>query len=564
MSKPSSSSVEDAALLQRWIETAGRADLIAELDRWPEAAQREALRVRFRVDVAWFAALCFPELTRLPYNRAHLWMLDDIGSVPAWEARILEDRPEWAFNIEAPRGLAKTTITKLIILHRIVYRCERYIIWGGPSQPEAKKETRHLASLFAVPPPLFASLYGPFKVSGEVFDWRVSVRGGRPIQVSTRSVPGGKFRGSNMDGQRPTAILLDDVESPKAVRNPELRNELSEFIGSDIRNSGPPEGGLLFIEVGTRLHRDSQTARQAADPAFISQRYQAVIAWPERADLWERCRRLWADLTDENRLQTALDFYEEHQEEMDRGAEVLDPHKQPIYTLYTILWSRGAVAFWKDLMNAPRAGGENTFDLDSYPRCRFDELRRIIIAADGREVPLHECRLVIWLDPRASRSATKNDYGAIAVLAMDRYRYRYALYVDQRRDSPSAQRERLWRWFERFADAEVYYEDNGFQALLGDAFARDCEARRAAGLRVDMSPQGMTSTENKDDVIAAIEPDLANGWLQLEARLDAITCDQIREHPSASHDDGLEAIAKADRQLRGSAGYADFYQGLGL
>lgn len=537
--------------LRRWVETAPREELLSAIEGWPTEAVHQVLRVRFRTDTRFLAAYCFPDLTGLPFNEAHEWIFRWFAELPAWRERVALKRAETAASAEAPRGLAKTTCMKMALMARIVYGLDPLIVWGGPGRSEAKRETEHLRALLEVPPDPFAELYGPFKVWGGAFEWVVQVGAQKPVCVCARSFPGSKVRGLNWHGQRPTLIVGDDLEHPESVKNVEIRDALSEYIASDVRNAGPKEGGLAYFQVGTRLDPDSQTARNTRDPAFVTVRFQAMKAWPLRLDLWERCREVWANKANPNRVEDARAFFELYEEEMTEGAEVLDPVAQPLFTLFTILWSRGEAAFWKDLQNDPRPAGSVTFDLSKAKKCRFDG--KVITAADGRTTALEDCRGVIWLDPRASKNTKKNDFGAVAVVVEDPHGYRYAIVVSLKRDAPAQQRARLWTVFERFPELEVCYEDNGFQALQGESFEHDREARERDGKRADMSPLGITTTENKDDVIAAMEPDIWHGWLQFADDLPAEFWTQMGEHPNGAHDDGPDAVSKAVARLKRSS-----------
>lgn len=532
-----------------WIQAAGRDELLDAMKGWPLDAQREAFRCRFRVDSAWWVSMCLPDLITLPFNPAHLDILETLAALPSWTERVRHGWGEKAYSYEAPRGLAKTTLLKAGILHRICYGLEPFILWGGPGKTEAEQETEHLRQILSTPEEMLAWLYGPFTVKGSTMKWSVQLPDARhPIHITPKGMPKGKVRGINRFGQRPPFIVVDDLEHPETVRNPAQREKLATYLQSDVRNAGPKQGGLVFFQVGTRLHPDGQTARNATDPAFTSRRYQSILRWSHRGDLVERVREVWADRANPLRETHARSLYDLLAEEIEREVQVLDRHAQPYYTLLTLLWSRGRRSFFKDYQNDPQSDGETTFNMDRLRRCRFDG--KVITAADGRTTELKDCRRAIWLDPRASKDALRNDFGAIAWLATDAHGYVYVLACSMKRDAPSGQRARLWAFAERDPEAAVFYEDNGFQALFGDDFERDRKERDAKGQFSAMRPIGVTTKDNKNDVIAEMEPDLDNGWLQVAEDLDPICLQQLRDHPGADHDDGPDAISKARRALR--------------
>jgi len=381
-------------------------DFLVSIAGLPAADQGDALAWRCRHDVELFCTLMFPALVYLPFNDAHRWLLGHLASLPGHTERARAGMRETAIGVEAPRGLAKTTIAKLIVVHRIVYGLEPFIIWGAVGQREAEQEGNHIRAMFDDPGELFGEIYGPFKVEGGASDWTVRLPSGQTCRVSARGWPGGKMRGINNQGQRPTLIIGDDVEHTEHVRNPAVRAKLDNYISSDVRNAGPKEGGLIFLQVGTRLHPDSQTARNSHDRAFTAVRYRSVITWPDRMDLWQRCKDLWSDLTDPDRLETAERYYRRNRRRMTAGCEVLDPKVQPIYWLMQKLWSVGEASFWKDYLNDPVDPTRQVFFPDKFRRCTHDA--HSITTSSGRRIPVGSCKLAIWLDPRASREVARS------------------------------------------------------------------------------------------------------------------------------------------------------------
>ncbi len=113
----------------------------------------------------------------------------------------------------------------------------------------------------------------------------------------------------------------------------------------------------------------------------------------------------------------------------------------------------------------------------------------------------------------------------------------------------------MWSAFERWGPGARYgYEDNVFASLFGDDFKREMEERRRKGLPWQMNIKGVASTENKVEVIAGLEPAVANGWVEFDAALPPDVIDQFADCPNGAHDDGADAIARADRLACASGG----------
>jgi predicted phage terminase large subunit-like protein len=517
--------------------------LLAWMEELSEPDRRAVIHVRLSRDLLWFGSQVWPDRFYLPFNRAHLWISTTVGALPSWEERVAAGQRETCVALEAPRGLAKTMFLKLLILRAIAYHSEPYVMWLGGSVDEAVKETRHIRSFLEAPSAEFVRLYGVPLVAGTDKDWIVTIDG-YPVKVSTRGIPRGRVRGANYNGQRPTLIVGDDIEHPDSVRNPRLRDGLTRYINSDVRNAGPKEGGLLWVQFGTRLSQDSQTARASKDPAYLSARFQSVLRWPDRSELWERCRGLWCDLTDPDRQETARRFYEHHRAEMDEGAEVLDEVAQPIYTLYTLLWSKGWYSFLADYQNDPSDPTRQLFYPERWRRCSWDG--GTITTSSGRQVLLSECKLGVWLDPRASEQVERNDYAALAIVARDSHGYVYVLSIDIRREGTLAQLERLWAVFDLLGPSALYgYEQNGFQILMGREFKRLQRERQRAHRPSNCILRGFTSTRNKADRIASLAPRIDNGWIEFATSISQTVIEQWRDHPASTHDDGPDATERA-------------------
>ena len=212
-----------------------------------------------------------------------------------------------------------------------------------------------------------------------------------------------------------------------------------------------------------------------------------------------------------------------------------------------LLWSDGQAAFNSEKQNEPSDPDRQAFDVETFRRCTFDGVH--IVNANGRKVSLNTCRVGFWLDPRASSEIKRNDYSALAMVARDTAGYRYVLRCDLVRDSPAAARARVWALWEVFSHlrgAKWAYEDNGFAALNDEGWERERERRRMAGTAYNLTVKGYASTTNKHDRILRLQPDIANGHLQFAEDLSPLVLAQFRDLGSGTHDDGPDAIERAD------------------
>ena len=511
-------------------------------------ARRELLRARFRYDIEGFCRWCWSDRFNLPFTDLHHDLIDVARERPAWDERTNSVRSA----IAAPRGYAKTTISSFALpAHRIVYGLEAFVVLGSAEGELAVDLSRDLRQAFLDEESPLRDLFGPFEVEGGVKGWQVSVAGAPSVGVlpkSERSAIRGRKHPTR--GIRPTLIVLDDAEDKVRVLNPRLRQFTWNWLTKDILKAGRQEGGTDVWWRGTVLHVDSALARliSGREHGWASARYQAILSWPERTDLWERCRQIWSDLTlGEHRRPAAVAFYRANQTEMQRGAEILGG-LQHLFRLYEQIWAEGLASFLQEMQNDPTDPSARVFEPDKWVRHHLEDDQ--IVLPTGRRVPLRDLRKVVWWDPTVG--GPSGDFGAIAVLGRDGFGYTHVLDLWIRRAKPDEQLDALWPLCERWGVRRAWYEDNGFQELVAGPFARQREEREEQGKFWQLTLVGETSTANKVKRIAAMQPDTANGWMTFSDRLPAELTQQAEAFPTADHDDALDAIERAWTKLGGT------------
>lgn len=527
----------------------------------------DALRHRFAHDRASFLKWCFPSVFSLPWNRYHQQVLnrpwrpfrDRVGSV-TWEADA------------APRGIAKTTILKGELAWAIAYSAERVILWLSAETTQAIANSEDVRAWVSTPDTPFAELYGPVSVRGGKTRWTATVASGEPVTIIPKSF-GTQVRGTNERAQRPTLAVVDDGERPDRVRNPKQRRYWWSFTHEDIAKVGPREGGLSIRIRGTVLHPDSGLANLLKRPGVDGTRYQVLMpnarsdmGFPEREDLWERCRSIYVDLLHGGQ-EAARAFYEAHREDMDRGAEPLDPHAMPLWRVYELIWTEGLGSALKDLWNLPRAAGATYFRVDQFPRCRVEGNTKTggrLHTADGRILQLRDLTASIRLDPIPGKElgtmgddggSGAGDYAAMACVLRDAHGYGYVVDVWLARARDGEQMAMLWamgeRWCVPGGSVRASVESNGFARLLGVEFRRQQRQRQEEGKFYAITAADDTETRNKADRIASLEGPISARWLQFAEGLPQELFRQFDSFPDGDHDDGPDAVEGAWRKSGG-------------
>jgi len=554
------------------VTTIGRSGLttaayLRALATLPDHLRLPVLRREAARDLLLWGRLCYPEVVRSEYSDLH-------ADIAGWFDALLPPaeragRTSPRRVVCGPRGGAKTTLLRLGAAHRLAHGLEDYVAFVGPEAAHCDAEMgAWRAMMDSADRPLLRRLHGAREWSGNLSDVRVR-GGGREVHVSARPFSG-TIRGLNRDGRRPTLVILDDVEKPEHLDSPTTRQRMRARLADDIGNLGPPEGGLACIYGATDLGEGSLPSHAATELGWERSTVPAVLAWPEGlaegvdapGSRWESCRRLYLDRTDPARRATARRYFDDHRAEMARGARVLHPVYQPLWSLVERLWDSGRVGFFRDYQQRPLSGDAQVFALGHIRRARLLEDGEGRPAAlrlhDGLEVSLGDCDIAVWLDPRNSHQPDKNDFSGLAVVAVHR-RTGLAVVCEHVavREAPAVSVSRLWGLWERWrAWAPMLgVETNNGGALLADEWARlqgsASKARRPIAPALALAH----TTGSKTARLASLSLPLETGQLQL-ADVDAgvmpgevsrmTLAAQLAGFPRASvHDDGLDAVERA-------------------
>lgn len=466
----------------------------------------------------------------------------------------------------APRGVAKTTTAKAIILHDIAYVLERFVLIISLEQSLAIGINDDIRNMILDKDSEFWRLYGPFKITGEKKAYGIHRRGYPSIGMAARSF-GSAVRGINYGSVRPTKIILDDCESPKLVRNKEQRQLHWDFLQKDVLKAGQnPQDSVYVHWNGTNLHPDSAIAnllgpkkdgKHQGSPGWKVRFFQAVHKWPKNEELWEKCRQIWTDLSNPFREADADTFYQEHKEEMDDGAEVLDPIAKPIYSLYKQIWTEGMRSFLTEMQNEPVDPESQYFDSTRFKWCYVQD--GMVVTSRGTRIPLSSMRKVAFLDAipgvelnniSSGSGAGQGDFAAIAVLAREpappgQVAYTYVLEVWRNRARDTEQLDVMWQLCEKWDVENVGIEANGFQRLFGRDFVTMREQRKKENKFWAVNVIDVPQTLKKEDRIAKLEVPLHNGWLELSSSVPKDVIREFDEFPSAQHDDASDAISSA-------------------
>lgn len=434
--------------------------------------------------------------------------------------------------IEAPRGHAKsTTFTFKDDLHAAVYGYKHYIIILSDSSEQAegflvdiKTELEENAAL--------KEDFG--ELEGKV--WKSSVillANGVKIEAIGS---GKKIRGRRHKQWRPDLIVCDDLENDENVNTPEQRKKLRDWFYKAVSKAGDTYTDIVYI--GTLLHFDALLANVAKNPSYKSVRYQGVISFATNGELWDAWESIFTDLSNDNRQEDALEFFQANREAMLEGTAVLWEEKLSYYDLMVIRISEGEASFNSEIQNDP-IDPEN---------CTFQEEWFDFWDDEGKAQPDFSDPKFLFIganDPSLGKNK-KSDTSSIIALAKDTQTgYLYVVIADIAKRKPDQIIEdaldasrRLQREYKR-----PYYKF-GVETVQFQYYFAEIMRQRAAAVGEYLPIEEINSTQNKDARIQSLQPFVKNGYIKFSKKHKTLL-KQMTEYPMGKNDDAPDGLQMA-------------------
>lgn len=430
----------------------------------------------------------------------------------------LVDAPEGQHEaIAAPRGNAKSTlVTQIFTIWCVVTGRKRYPIIIMDAFDQAATMLEAIKAELAFNPRLAMDFP---QATGQGRVWQVGTivtTNDCKIQVFGS---GKRMRGLRHGPHRPDLVVCDDLENDENVRSPEQRDKLESWLKKTVLSLGPADDTMDVIVIGTILHYDSVLSRLLRNPLWRRRKFQSIIEWPHRMDLWDRWEELLLNNDDEGAA--ALAFYQERKEEMERGAVICWPSGQPLYRLMVKRARDGHSAFDSEQQNDPISGDDAPF---------------------ANVIQFWVNRLSEWVfygscDPSLGKKGPRRDPSAILVGGgnrntgiLDVVEAKIAKRVPDKIISDVIEMQREYNCLAWVVEAVQFQE-----------FMRTELVKRSAILGVPVPAMPVTPHADKDLRIESLQPHMANGLIRLHPS-QATLIAQLRHWPMADHDDGPDAL----------------------
>jgi hypothetical protein len=363
---------------------------------------------------------------------------------------------------------------------------------------------------------------------------------------------GKKIRGRKFGPHRPDLIIADDLENDENVLSPTQRTKQRSWFYRALMHAGGPSCDVFFV--GTILHYDCLLVHALKDPRFRSRKYRALISEPQHQELWDDWTNIYANLSDPDRIDKALEFYESNEIAMLEGAEVAWPDRFPLLRLQTMRLQDDdeeleVGSFDAEMQNEPLDASKAHFkNIFFWYEGLIDGEPHFIPYERSDPVPIRECRLFGALDP--SMGATERaDLSAIIDGFVAPSGQLFVAWADIARRTPDDTIDDVFYHAEFWKRRGIRYttfviETNGFQQLMKSKAVDEALERR-----MPIPFDDAKSNKPKPLRISSLQPDLTNGFILLKKergqnvpKAQRILYDQLRFWPLAGKQDGPDAL----------------------
>lgn len=443
--------------------------------------------------------------------------------------------------VAAPRGHAKSTLVSLAyVLWSICYGHEPFIVLMSSTAGQAETLLQHVADELLTNDLLrmdFPDVCEPHGRRPRPPRWNkheiLAASGSKVLALGA----GMQIRGRKHGAERPTLVILDDIETDEGVRSDDQRRKLSDWFTRAVLNAGTDRTN--FVVVGTLLHDDSLLAQlvdKQRSPAWKRRVYKAVRRFATREDLWRNWEQIYRGAMSYQKQtgpKGAALYLRNNKELLLAGSHVLWPERESYPSLMLQKMVMGKYAFSSEKQNDPVDPEESLLHDTSvqYWDHRYKTLEglRRFLGEHGR--------FYAGCDPSMGDPSIKGDPSALIVVARDlRDNRLYVVEADIRKRIPQELLMTIMNHCERYNFSRLYVEANGFQELYCDQIERQAKL-----FRLPLSVHKVKNTQNKKARIQSLQPALHNGLLQL-CSTHRTLLEQLERFPRAKHDDGPDAL----------------------
>ncbi len=341
----------------------------------------------------------------------------------------------------------------------------------------------------------------------------------------------GSLRGIHYKQYRPTLVLLDDLLKDDTAKSESKRDQVKSTFRDVVIPIGTKDTNILVV--GTILNEEDLMSDllKGRISGVRSIKKSAIINWSIRDDLWSEWEKLYNDLKDLDRIETAKSFFYDHKKEMLEETEILWEEYLDYYYLMCKKQSMGDKSFYKEMQNDPRSTDDYIFQNIFY----WDKLS-----------DFEEMEVVVYIDP-AIKAGKRNDYSAITVLGQDRKtKQMYVIDGNIYKLLPDDLFKVAIEKIEMYYPEKIGFEVNQAQSYMKQKFEEELWKNK-----VHTPVEEVHSRGNKHERIISLEPDVKKGYILFNLANIGYN-NQVKDYNKfAKYDDAPDSLYGAVQLVQG-------------
>jgi len=259
----------------------------------------EALFTRGATDFQFFAGLCIPHVMRYPFPPLYIaiWQMLITAVTREDRERVLR------YALGLPRGFAKTTFLKILLVWMVVYDKISFALIVGATERLSQNFLSDVNDILSSPN--IEAIYGPWNVNlatDNKEEKKASYR--RRIVILIAAGAGTAVRGINLAYMRPDFLLCDDMQSKENATSETESNALLDwFVGTLLKVVDPFFSTMIYSGNMYPAVDNCILAKLQNNPEWTTLITGAILA--DGQSLWESVRpidALWKDFKHDEAL----------------------------------------------------------------------------------------------------------------------------------------------------------------------------------------------------------------------------------------------------------------------
>lgn len=477
----------------------------------------EAARDKLKNNLLLFAKICTPNtfVVKTPdfhYEIAELWENEVYDRV----------------NIIAPRGHGKSSLSKFMMLHHLMFGPTqiKFIVIMSRTEGHAIRLLHDLKDIMEYSQ-TFREVFGYWgKESAKKWsENEVELKDGSLILARGAAQ---QVVGLNHLSQRPTLFVYDDPEDENNTKNLEAMESTLKVLMKGVEPGVDPKHGRIWL-IGTPQREGCLVMKVKEMPNWTTKHYDAIVDEVEKKVLWPEWMS-WDKLMEKKVSYESINklsvFFSEYR------CQLIGDEDQ--------LFSPADFRYWKG-HHFVDAFGESFLKITHLGKKEKDGLDWVVTYEELKEPIEKPVNVFMGVDPASSISTTA-DYSVIMPIAVDNERKIYILPYLRKRLKPMDLAQTIISYYKKYKPKKTNIETVGYQEMIRD-YLRTQSDLYIPGMEIPNNPRN-----SKSQRIETLQPFFFSHQMHLQDNMPELE-NELTLYPRTSHEDTLDALFYAKKSI---------------